>query len=449
MKILFVQPANTIDKNTINRIFKKIKITSWPPFTLQQVAALTPKNYSIDLVDDNYEEMPYEKKYDLIGITARTCEALRAYKIADNFRKKGVPVVLGGYHPSGLPDEAKQHADSIVIGDAENTWPQLLKDFEKGKMKKVYLASSPPDPASIPPPMRDLGKAYISLTATLQATRGCPHNCEFCALPNVPHGSVFRPRPISHMIDEMKGIKQRFLVFVDSSISTNPKHFKELFKAMMPLKKKFSAFANINVANDEELLLLAKKAGCKSLSIGFDSVSQASMNLVGKTINKVDKYKDAVKTLHDHGISVIGCFIFGFDTDTLDIFKSTSQAIKQLDLDCIRVNILTPLPGTPIFRKMEAEGRILTHEWTKYDYQHVVFQPKNMTPDELIEGTRRVINDFFNIPSVTRKTLHSFKKGFYYGVPVTLYLISSRVYHQNLVGLSPISRKLGIKEIQV
>ena len=449
MKILFVQPSNTINKNFINSLFKKIKITSWPPLSLQQVAAYTPKEHTIKLIDDNFEKVPYDEDFDLIAITARTCVALRAYEIADEFRKRGKKVVIGGYHATGLPEEAKKHADIVVLGDAEGVWPKVIEDFEKGKTKDFYVSPKPPDPALITPPLRDFGRSYISLTATLQATRGCPHNCEFCALPNVPHGNILRQRPIENMIDEIKSIRQKFLVFVDSSISTNPKYFKELFKAMIPLKRKFSGFANINVTNDGELLELAKKAGCKSLSIGFDSVSQDSMNLVGKKVNKVDHYQEVVEKLHDYGISVIGCFIFGFDTDTKEIFKTTSDAISQLDLDCIRVNLLTPLPGTPVFKKMEKDGRILTRDWSKYDYQNVVFQPKNMTPEELRKGTIKVINDFFSVKNITKKIFKSMNKGFYFTIPVTSYLISSRIYHRNLVGLNPLTQKLGIKEIQV
>jgi len=454
MKILFVQPANTTNKNFINSIFKKIKITSIPPLTLQQVAALTPKKYKVELVDDNFEKIPYKKKVDLVGITARTCSVLRAYEIADEFRKYGIPVVLGGYHVSGLPEEALQHADSVIIGDAENTWPQLLDDFEQGHMKKKYVASIPPDPTMIKSPMRNL-VCDISITATIQASRGCPHNCEFCALPNItPYGSISRTRPISDMIAEIKGIKQKFIAFLDPSISIQPEYFKKLFTAMIPLKKKFSAYANIDIAYDDEFLELAKKAGFKSLSIGFDSISQETMNTVGKKINKVENYKEVVKKIYDYGFSVIGCFIFGFDTDKPDIFETTSQAISQLDLDCIRVNILTPLPGTPIFHKMDQEKRILTYDWSKYDYQHVVFQPKHMSPNELLEGTKRVIIDFFNMNNITKKILLNLKKDLInkdlnYTAMITSYLISSYIYHQNLVGLNPLIRKLGINEIQV
>lgn len=218
---------------------------------------------------------------------------------------------------------------------------------------------------------------------------------------------------------------------------------------MKPLNKKFSGFANINIADDEELLNLAQEAGCKSLSIGFDSVSQESMNEVGKKINKVEKYREVVEKIHEYDISVIGCFIFGFDTDKIDIFGSTSEAISKLDLDCIRVNIMTPLPGTPLFHKMKQNNRILTYDWSQYDYQHVVFQPKHMSPEELLDGARQVVKDYFSISKVTRKILQSFNKGFYYGMPITSYLISSYIYHTNLIGLNPTLHRLGINEIQV
>lgn len=217
MKILLVQPANTQNKNFINTLFKKIKITSWPPLTLQQVAALTPNKHDVQLIDDNFESIPYEEPVDLVGVTARTCSVCRAYEIADNFQKQSIPVVLGGYHASGLPKEAKQHADSVVIGDAETIWPRLLQDFENGHMKDFYQAKNPPNPSVIPIPKRNIGRSYLSFTTTLQASRGCPHHCEFCALSNIPHGAIFRPRPINHLIQEIEEIKNKFLVFVDPS----------------------------------------------------------------------------------------------------------------------------------------------------------------------------------------------------------------------------------------
>lgn len=445
MRILLVQPANTTDRNIINRIFKKIRITSFPPLTLPQVASLTPREHEVRIVDDNFEKIPYDGEFDLVGITARTCTAPRAYEIADEFRRRGVPVVMGGYHPSALPMEAKQHADSVVIGDAEDTWPKLLEDFVKGRLKSFYISNGN---GEIPSPRRDL-TSYISLTTTIQATRGCPIGCRFCALTNFPNGRRLRFRPVSDVVREIKDMGRKFLAFVDASISVCPDYFKSLFREMVKLNVKFSAFANVNIVQDETLLSLAKKAGCISLSIGFDSVSRRSLHEVNKDINKVKMYKNVVKKIHEHGMSVIGCFIFGFDGDTKDVFDATSDAISDIDPDCIRVNILTPLPGTPLFEKLEREGRILTRDWSKYNYQNVVFMPKNMSPEELLEGTKRVIRDFFSVSNMCRKIVYCLKRGVSYSEPIIPYIISSKIYHQNLIGWPPLIRRLGIREIQI
>jgi radical SAM superfamily enzyme YgiQ (UPF0313 family) len=331
--------------------------------------------------------------------------ALRAYKIADEFRKKGVTVILGGYHPSLMPDEAKKHADSVVIGEAEITWPQLLKDFEKGELKSFYRQQKPVDPKIIPVVNRDQGKRYLS-GADIQATRGCPYRCDFCSIQYI-EGHRFRKRPIENVIEEIKALKNPFFYFYDSSLTIDNEYTKSLFMEMKGLKKRFACYGNINTLNeDEELIRLSKEAGCYTWYIGFESISQESLDSVRKR-NKVEKYSSGIKKIRKYGLQVAGLFMFGFDGDKPDIFNKTLKAIKGWKIDLADFNILTPFPGTLVFKNLDQEGRILTKDWSKYTSRNVVFKPKYMTPKELYEGTRTVAENFYSLNYTMKRIFHN------------------------------------------
>lgn len=418
MKILFIwtKPKDlilgyyeTIPTNLFHKLI--LRSISFPkPLTIPILVALTPKKHSFEVIEGMYGDINFDGDYDLVGITFTTQYAIAAYEIADEFRRRGKTVVLGGWHTSALPGEAKQHADGVVVGEAEETWPQLLNDFEIEKLKPFYEPVRPVDPMLIPHPIN----VYPSGSHLgVQATRGCPHGCEFCSITNMKFGNIFRMRPVSDVIDEIKTMPRSFN-FHDNSLTINPEYTKRLFREMKELDKKFSCFGNIDVlGRDEELLKLASDAGCVSWLIGFESVSQESIDAVGKKTNKVKEYAEHVKKIHDYGMSILGSFVFGFDNDKLDIFDTTKEMVDYCEIDLPDAMILTPLPGTPLFNRLDLEGRILTKDWSKYNFVNVVFQPKQMSAEELGIGTKQLYREYYSTSNNIKRILKSIRLGFY------------------------------------
>jgi radical SAM superfamily enzyme YgiQ (UPF0313 family) len=390
MKLLLIMPyPRKRNSSFFSRFFS-------PCLSLQQIAAIVPEEFDVELVDERLEKPCYEDEYDLVGISCMTYNSFKAYRLADEFRSRGIKVVLGGYHPTVMPEEAKQHADSVVIGEAENTWPQLLKDFNEDKLKSFYRSNEFVNPKLIPAAVHNIQKYKNQKVESIQASRGCPVECKFCAMQNI-EGINFRGRPIDNIIKELDDIDKKNIYFADASLTINPIFSKNLFKEMKPLHKHFSGMGNINVSlKDDEFLKLAREAGCGLWLIGFESFSQNTINSMGKKANKIEEYKKVIEKFHDYGIRVIGSFIFGFDTDTGDVFQKTYESFTEIDIDIPRFNILTPLPGTYIFKQFEQEKRLLTYDWSKYtdDGGEVVFQPKNMTTQELLEGVDYIYNKF-------------------------------------------------------
>lgn len=401
MKILLIS-ANFEHKHCLkNKILAKFLIN--PSLVLPQIAASIPKKHEVVLIDDAYQKIDYDNDYDLIGISTATPSAPRAYEIADEFRQEGKKVILGGIHPSLLPLEAKEHADSVVIGEAELTMKRLLKDFERGKLKNFYIGNGI-EGKDIPPPRRELLKIK-PLFAAVQTSRGCPYACNFCTLTRF-QGKRYRHRPIKNLIEEIKRIDRKFLIFIhDASLTIDASYAKKFFREMKKLNKKFICYGNAPIlARDDELLKLSKEAGCVCWLTGFESVSQASLNEAGKNYRSIDYYK-MVRKIKKYGMGVVASFIFGFDKDTPDIFDLTLDAVYDWGLDAAEFNILTPFPSTPLFEKLDMEGRILTKDWEKYNLHDVVFIPKNMTPKELFYGVKRISNKFYSIKNFLKRSL--------------------------------------------
>ncbi len=406
MKILLVFPriehgATTVrDKGSWTSI-----VFGYPIITLPHIAAITPRKHSVQLVNENYEQLDFNSDADLIGITTYTMTAPRVYEIADEFRRRGKKVVLGGYHVTALPEEAMQHADSVVLSWAEGTWPQLLQDAEKGQLKPAYGPNDDYSVENIPPLRRDLIK-HNPLLGAVQTTRGCQNRCEFCAIGSFSCHGV-RQRPIKDVIEDICNMPNKMFIFHDPHMTVNRKYAKELFSELIRQKinKYWVANGTTNVLNavDEDFLNLARKSGCVEWFIGFESLSQAALNGIGKTHNKVDDFKRLIKRLHDFGMTVQGGIIFGFDEDTLEIFDTTLEKINDLDMDVLEINILTPYPGTPLFDRLEKTGRILTKDWSKYNQVEVVYQPKNMTVKELEEGTRKIAKKFYSYYNIMKR----------------------------------------------
>jgi radical SAM superfamily enzyme YgiQ (UPF0313 family) len=411
MKILLVFPriehgATTYtDKGSWSSI-----LFGYPIITLPHLAGITPRQHTVNIVNENYEDINFDEPADLVGITSYTMTAPRVYEIADEFRRREKKVVLGGYHPTAMPQEAIQHADSVVLGEAELTWPELIHDVEKGVLKQFYGPNPDFDMAAIPPIRRDLIRQNPMIGA-VQSTRGCPNQCEFCAIASFCNHEV-KHRPVKNVVEEIMQMPNRIFVIHDPSLTVNPPYSRELFKELIRQKvhKGWVSNGNSNVLGkiDDEFLDLAKKSGCVEWFIGFESVSQESLNGIKKTVNKVEDFKKTIKRLHKHGMAVQGGIIFGFDQDTSDIFDLTLEKMYEWELDAVEINILTPFPGTPLYDRLEREGRITSRDWTRYNQVDVVFKPKNMTEKELFEGTRKVAKQYYSMPNVLKRALRTF-----------------------------------------
>ncbi len=379
---------------------------TYPSLTLKQLAAIIPEEHDITLVDERYEPINFDADYDLVGISTLTYNALRGYEVSKIFRQRGIPVFYGGYHASLLPKEVKDHADSVVVGESELTLPQLLKDYEHGKPQRIYRPDRPVKAEEIPPARHDIG-SYNPFTEPIQASRGCPTACEFCAM-NVIEGQVFRGRPVDHVVDELKSIKTKSIFFADASLTINPIYSKQLFKGMKEVNKYSECFGNINVlSRDDEFLKLAAEAGVMTWYVGIESISQQNIDQAGKGTNKVENYGKAIQKIKDHGMMVTGFFMFGFDFDTRDIFDKTLQAIYDWGLDEVSFSIVTPYPGTRLFERYDREGRILCRDWSRYGEGNVNYKLKDISEEELLEGIKKMALDYYAIPKIIRRSFRN------------------------------------------
>jgi len=413
MKILIIE--NVWMGHAKYGIFDKTLLTMFsilPTLSARHIAAITPKKHSVEVINERYKKINFEKSYDLVNINFTTSTAKRAYDIAGKFKENGVTVVLSGLHPSLMTDEAKQHADSVLLGWGELNWVKLLDDFEKNKLKPFYYPFKYDKNIKLPQTKIDL--PGLVLTGAIEATRGCPYKCEFCRETNIPGGSQFYARPVDEVIEEIKSLPQKAFTFYDTSLTIDPTYTKSLFLKMKNINKKFSCNGNVDVlAHDKDLIKISKEAGCVSWLIGFESISQDALEEIGKKTNRVKDYKKAVENVHNNGMVVIGCFIFGFDNDDKNVFKDTLKIIKELKIDVADFLILTPFPGTPLYDKLEKEGRILTKDWSKYNMKNVVFTPKNMSSDELINGVRDLYKDFYSYNYTIKRVIRNLKFGIY------------------------------------
>jgi len=370
---------------------------------LKQLAAITPSEHALDVVDERFEPVRFDKNYDVVGVTSLTYNALRGYEIAKEFKKRGAIVVFGGYHASLLPEEVKTYADSVVVGEAERTWPQLLVDLQKNQLKPFYRPDRLVTPEEIPPARHDIG-SYNPFTEPIQASRGCPTGCEFCAM-QIVEGSRFRGRPADHVIEEMKSIKKKNLFFADASLTINPQYSKTLFTAMSELNKYSECFGNINVlSHDDEFLKLARDAGIFNWYVGIESISQENIDAAGKATNKVENYSNAIQKIKDHGMMVTGFFMFGFDFDTIESFEKTLQMIYDWGLDEVSFSIVTPYPGTRLFERYDRDGRIVCRDWSKYNEGNVNYTLQRLTNEELLQGIETMAMDYYSPVKIVKRS---------------------------------------------
>lgn len=384
MKIQLLSPAGEIHRNKTG-IFKRS--LRYAPLTLTTLAALVPQELDAEVTiqDEGVESLNLDFEADLVGITAITGTALRAYNIADELRAQGHRVVLGGVHPTLLPNEAARHADAIVTGYAEQAWPALLHDFVRGQLKPLYNAPTSRQ-LSVPIARRELlKKSRYATVNSIEATRGCPHQCEFCVVPTAWRG-IYAHRPIDDVIAELRTFEGKHAIFIDLSPVEDTEYAKALYRAMIPLQIRWLGLATTRLADDTELLQLAAKSGCKGVLIGFESVSQNALDSTYKHFHAADRYAENIRRLHDHGIGIQACFVYGFDDDDESVFERTVEFVDRTKLDLPRYAVATPFPGTALYRRLEAQGRLLHRNWSLYDVEHVVFKPIHMTPERLQEG---------------------------------------------------------------
>lgn len=365
------------------------KSLRYKPLTLTTLASLIPPelNAEVHLIDEGITELPAQLEADLIGITVITGTAVRAYELSRRFRSEGSKVVLGGPHITLIPEDAQPHADSIVVGYAEDSWPQLLRDWQAGNLAQRYDQQPGLDLAKRPFPRRDLlpNRNYIT-DNVFEATRGCIHNCEFCVVPAAWGRKPFQ-KPVEDIIADIRQHRARKLIFVDLNIIADRQYAVELFTALIPLKVQWYGLATVLLGQDEELLSLAARSGCKGLLMGLESISRQNLIRSRKGFNSPGSFTELVAKLHDYGIALQGCFVFGLDEDDKNVFRETAEFAVEARIDLPRFAIVTPFPNTALYKRLEAEGRILTRNWELYDGQHVVFQPKKLAPVELLRGT--------------------------------------------------------------
>jgi radical SAM superfamily enzyme YgiQ (UPF0313 family) len=380
-----------------------------PNLALPLLAALSPPDVEISFTDDLLTPIDVKKdlrEVDLVGITVLTKTALRAYEIADAYRKKGVTIVLGGIHPTALPEEAKEHADSVVIGEAEEVWPQLVEDVRKKDLKPYYQQEGRTDLSKIPIPRRDIlpRKGYFHLDV-VQISRGCPFRCEFCTVQKF-FGETYRFRPISEVVEEVRHLPHRWMMFNDDNIIGDPSYSKEFLKALIPLKKKWFGQASLSGLKKVEHIDLLAKSGCKSLFIGFESLSKTNLRKSQKFQNDPLEYREIIDNLHRFGIAICGAFVFGFDEDDPSVFEETVGFTIQTKLFSAVFALLTPYPETAFYHRVKDEGRLVEDRWWLLkdpEGSAPYFLPMKMSAEALREGWKRAWKEFYAFPSIWKR----------------------------------------------
>ncbi len=448
--LLLINPVNPLRPGfLINRATRN------QPLGLGIIAALTPSDWKIKLIDENFRQFRYYEA-DLVGITAFTSQAPRAYEIARIYREKGIPTVMGGIHASMMPEEAGRFVDVVVKGEAEPVWSEVLRDFGSGKMKNLYISNISKD-IHQPKPRRDLfHPGYLS--AGIQTSRGCPLNCSFCSV-SAFNGQHYRFRPIDDVLDELEEIPQKYIFFIDDNIightRTSRERAKQLFEGIIRrgIKKYWISQSSVNFAEDKDLLKLAHRSGCKMIFLGIESETEENLMEANKKLNLktgIENYRKIFRTINRHGIGTIAGLIFGWDTDTPETILARARFAERCGADSFQTSVLTPLPGTSLFEKITCEKRLIYHnfpqDWERYDY----FEPTITHPvmetsalDAVIERAKKRIFSGWNILRTALKTLFLTRD------PVTAFTLGMNYLHYRnifLKGRYPLAEKNSKKD---
>jgi radical SAM superfamily enzyme YgiQ (UPF0313 family) len=406
IKIVLISPKGPLYRRR-GGIFKKN--LRYAPLTLTTLAALAPPElpFEFRIIDEGVTDVPVDLDVDLVAMTVITGTAKRAYQLADGFRARGIPVVLGGPHVTLAPEDAQPHADAVVTGYAEESWPRLLRDFAAGRMQARYTQSPDLDLAGRPTARRDLLRRgdYIT-THTFEATRGCIHTCDFCVVPSA-WGTTPYQRPVDEVIAEIRGHWARRIIFLDLNLIADRDYAAALFEALIPLTTNWFGLATTLLGDDPELLALAARSGCSGLLMGFESVVPESLSGARKGFNHPEQFRALTELLHRHRITLMACFAFGMDSDTPEVFMETARLAVEAAIDLPRFAIVTPFPNTPLYQRLESEGRITTRDWELYDGQHVVFRPAQMSAAQLYAGHEQAWKKCYSARNIARRFLGS------------------------------------------
>lgn len=404
MKIKLIAPHNRNEINSSSAESFKIQRLSLPI-----LAALTPSDHEITIVDEAFNSENICDDVDLVGITVLTDLVGRAYYLADQYRVRGAKVILGGMHPTVLPMEALEHSDAVVVGESENVWPNVVSDAFSSKLQKIYRADGATDLSQLPRPSRNLytipqHRGYTPLACSIETSRGCAFDCEFCSIKRVM-GQGYRIRPVEDVIAEIDSIDIPNLFFVDDSFGLNRTYTKRLLREIIPLNRKWVGQGTVSLAKDMELLKLMTDSGCKALLIGFESIQKDIQNNMKKISSSGIEFPEAVRRFHDHGIAILGAFVFGLDHENKDVFDKTLEFLIEYRLDGAQLRTVTPYPGTRLYARLLREGRLIEPDWwlRGYTSADILYRPKGMTVDELRAGIEYVKRKTYSATSIIRR----------------------------------------------
>jgi len=404
MKIMLIAPASGHWRAISQRRWFNGKTFRFSMLSLLTVAELSPPDAEIQIVDEQIEQIPdpanlADGDLDLVGITAMTAAAPRAYEIAKRFREAGVPVVMGGFHATLNPTEALQHVDAVVAGSAFGAWERVIGDLRAGALEGIYSGDPTGNiPVTLPRHLVDRSD-YVTVNSTY-ATLGCKNSCKFCSIAAFHQGARHH-RLVADVVAEVSSFEERFFMFIDDNLTQDRGYVVELLEGLRPLRKKWITQASIDVAEDVELLGRMREAGCIGLFIGLETFNERALESQDKGFNSPARYRAAVDRIHDHGMFVEAGIVFGFDTDGPEVFRTTLDMLGRIGIDAIQASILTPLPGTPLYEGMK--DRLIDTDWENYDYRHAVFSPRRMSAAQLQAGADWVIRDFYSLPQVLKR----------------------------------------------
>jgi radical SAM superfamily enzyme YgiQ (UPF0313 family) len=443
MKILLILPAvEHLRVTTPGAAPTKRAMLRFSILPLTVVAALTPGEHEVSICDENVEAIDWDCDADVVGVTFMTALAPRAYQIAAAFRARGKVVVAGGYHATLCPDEAALHFDAVVAGEAEGVWPRVLRDIEAGTLQPVYRSEGPADLSATPVPRRDLtarSARHYATTNAVQTGRGCPHACRYCSI-TAFHRRSQRNRPLDQVLEEVRRITSRQMMFVDDNIIGDPDYARRLFAGLIPFKKRWVSQCSLKIADDPELLRLAHAAGCRGLFIGIETLDEKNLAAMDKGFNDSRRYAQRLAAIRRAGIGVELSVMVGLDNDDVAAFARTLRFLRTVDAMALQLNILTPLPGTPLFDDMQRQGRITDRDWSHYDFRHVVIRPARMSAGELQDGADWLYRQFYRLDRIILRSLRTL---FHLG-PMMAYVVwkLNRTYRydnlrERIVGRDP------------